>query len=90
MKTFVKDPDAVLDYTFNWAPWLANDTIASSTWTVESGITIVPASESFIDTETTLFLSGGSVNMKYEVTNKITTAASRTDERTMLIRVRDR
>jgi len=91
MKAFVKDPDATLDYSFDWGPWLgATDTILTSTWTVDSGLTVVPASESFDDTTTTAFLSGGAVNMKYNVTNRITTNGSRTDERSILIRVRDR
>lgn len=91
MKAFVKDPDATLDYSFDWGPWLMNDTIATSTWTINtSGLSVVPASESFTDTVTTMFLTGGAVNEKYVVTNTITTAGSRTDERSILIRVRDR
>jgi hypothetical protein len=90
MKAYVKDPDATLDYSFDWGPWLMNDIIQSSTWIVDSGITIVPSSESFDDTVTTVFLSGGAEGMKYNVTNRIVTQGSRTDERSILIRVRDR
>jgi hypothetical protein len=90
MKTFVKDPDAILDYSFDWGPWLVNDTITSSTWIVESGITVVPGSELFTDTVTTLFLQDGTVDAGYEVTNRVVTAASRTDERTILIRIKQR
>ena len=90
MKSFVKDPDAILDYTFDWGPWLGVDTISTSTWVAESGITIVPASEAIVGNLTRLYLSGGSVNMGYEITNRITTVDSRTEERTILIRVRER
>jgi len=91
MKTFVKDPDATLDYSFDWGPWLVTDVIASSTWSINnSGLSIVGASEDYDDTTTTVFLTGGADGEKYEVTNRITTAASRTDERTILIRVRQR
>jgi len=91
MKGFVKDPQATLDYSFDWAPWLGIDTIVSSNWAVSnSGLSIVPASESFDDTTTTLFLTGGAVGETYEITNTITTNASRTDERTIQIKVRDR
>jgi hypothetical protein len=90
MKTFVKDPQATLDYSFDWGPWLVSDIIETSTWIAESGISIVNGSESFTDTITTLYLTGGSNNQKYEVTNRITTEGSRTDERTMLIRVRNK
>jgi hypothetical protein len=91
MKGFVKDPEATLDYTFDWSPWLGNDTITSSSWAInKSGLTIVPASESFDDTTTTLFLTGGAEGEDYKVTNTITTNASRTDERTVEINVRHR
>jgi len=90
MKAFVKDPDATLDYSIDWGPWLQNDIIQTSTWIVDSGISIVPASESFDDTVTTVFLTGGSANEKYNVTNRIETQGSRTDERSFLVRVRDR
>jgi len=40
MTRFLKDPDAVLDYGFDWSDWLADgETISTSTWTVETGIT---------------------------------------------------
>ncbi len=90
MKAFVKDPDATLDYSFDWGPWLQNDTISTSNWTVESGISIVPASETFDTTTTTAFISGGAEGEKYLVTNRITTVGSRTDERSFIIRVRQR
>lgn len=90
MKGFVKDPQAVLDYKFDWGPWLQNDTIATSTWIVDSGIDIVPASESFDTTTTTVFLQNGTEGNNYSLTNRITTAASRTDERTIQIKVRQR
>ena len=90
MKGFVKDPDATLDYSIDWSLWLANDTISSSSWVVESGIDIVPASETFDDTTTRLFLSGGAVGGKYTITNQITTNGSRTDERSFEITVKER
>jgi len=90
MKGFVKDPDATLDYSFDWSPWLGADTIVSSSWTAESGITIVSASESFTDTITTLFISGGTVGENYTLKNSITTNASRSDDRSIEIRIRER
>ena len=90
MKGFVKDPDSTLDYSFDWALWLDGDTIASSTWVIDSPLTIVPASQSFTDTITLVFISGGVDKIDYELRNTIVTAGSRTDERTMEIRVRQR
>ena len=32
-RNFTKDPDAVLDYEFDWSAWLGTDTIATHTVT---------------------------------------------------------
>ena len=39
LTTFLKDPEAVLDYTVDWGIWLDTDTISTSNWTVPAGIT---------------------------------------------------
>ena len=53
MKGFVKDPDATLDYSFDWSPWLGTDTISTSQWFIDSsGLSIVPASETIYDNST--------------------------------------
>lgn len=83
---FIKDPDAVLDYTINWAAWLDGDTISTSTWTVADGITI--DSEAETTTTTTVWFSGGTVGQDYNATNHIVTVAGREDDRTICIRVR--
>jgi hypothetical protein len=85
---FVKDPDAVLDYNFDWTPWLAGDTITSSSWVAESGITV--DSDGFTATMTTVWLSGGAAGEKYEITNTIGTSNGRSEDRTFRIRVREK
>jgi len=87
-QTFVKDPSAVLDYTVDWSDWLDTDTIATSEWTVPSGIT--KDSDTNTDTTATVWLSGGTAGENYSVTNTITTAGGRTDQRTIHIQVRER
>ncbi len=88
MRTYTKDPNAVLEYTNNWADWLGVDTIATSAWTVPTGIT--KDSDSSSSTATTIWLSGGSAGTKYSLTNRITTAAGRTEDRTIRISVQER
>jgi hypothetical protein len=86
---FKKDPSAVLDYSIDWTPWLpSGDTIATSTWVAETGITIDSTANS--TTKTTVWLSGGTAGTIYKVTNTITTAGGRTDERTLHIIVTNR
>lgn len=89
VQTYLKDPDAVLDFGFKWSDWLATgETISTSTWTVETGIT--EDSTAKTDVKTSIWLSGGTAGTTYEVTNKIVTSQSRTDERTLSIRVVER
>ncbi|AIY17795.1 hypothetical protein GUY44_07230 [Pimelobacter simplex] len=89
MANFTKDPDADLDYTRDWAPWLAGgDTIETSTWIVEDGID--HSRESHTDTAATIWLTGGTVGRTYSVTNRITTTSGRTDDRTFTIEIRQR
>jgi hypothetical protein len=53
-----KDPDEVLDYMIDWTARLAaGETIASASWSVDSGLTV--DSFSHTDTATTIWLSDG-------------------------------
>lgn len=88
MRQFEKDPDAILDYTVDWSRWLGTDTIATSQWTVPTGLTEVTATNT--PTSATVWLSGGTAGQAYTVTNRITTSGGRTDERSVVINVRDR
>ena len=80
---FTKDPDEVLDYKIDWEDWLGTDTIIASTWVATTGLTI--DSDSFTSTYSIVVLSGGTLNNKYFVTNHITTASGREDDRTITI-----
>jgi len=81
--TFIKDPDAVLDYTINWAAWLDSDTISDSSWTVPSGLT--KSTEFISDTLVTLWLIGGTAGTTYNILNHITTAGGREEDQTLEI-----
>lgn len=87
--TFIKNDDAVLDYPMSWAAWLGSDTIADAEWTVPSGLT-TPKAATVTTTTATVWLGGGTIGEDYRVTCKITTAAGRVDERSILVRVRPR
>jgi len=89
LAAYTKDPDAILDYSNDWSSWLVTgDTIASSQWLPASGITI--DNDSLTTTLTTVWLSGGTTGSRYSLTNRITTAQGRTDDRTIVIVVRQR
>jgi hypothetical protein len=86
--TFTKDPNAVLDYTVDWTRWLAGDQIASSAWLVPTGLTKMADSKT--GSSATVWLSGGTAGQSYTVTNRITTAAGRTEDRSFIARVEER
>ena len=89
MSIYVKDPQSVLDYGFDWSDWLADgETILTSTWTVTTGLT--KDSDSSNDTATTIWVSGGTAGTSYTITNHITTSAGREDDRSHVLKVKDR
>lgn len=85
---FNKDPDAVLDFGIPWADWLAGDTILTSTWLVPTEITSTLATNT--TTQTTIWLSGGTVGTEYALRNRITTAGGRTQDQTIYITIEER
>lgn len=84
-----KDPDARLDWVWDWNEWLdEGETIEESTFIASVGITI---DDSSVTTKTaTVWLSGGTAGQVYQVTNRISTTAGRIDDRSITIRVTER
>lgn len=88
--TILKDPQAVLDYIFDWSAWLADitDTISSHAMTLETGITL--DSSAVVSDTVVAWVSGGTAGVTYRVTCQITTTGGRTDERSIFIKVKER
>jgi hypothetical protein len=86
----IKDKDSLLDYTHLWSEWLAevSDAIVDSTWVADDGIVI--ENQSNTTTEATVWLSGGSVGNQYSIVNEIETAGGRIDNRTLIVKVREK
>lgn len=93
MRTFFKDPGDILDWVFDWSNWLSTgETISTSTVTAATGITLGSGSNgasapTHDSTTATFWLLGGTDGQKYRVTNQITTSASRTVERSIVVQV---
>lgn len=97
---FSKDPNAVLDYTWDWKAltngtgtenWLSSsETIASKTVTVPSGLTLDTSTNTA--SKVTAWISGGSIGVTYEVVCRIVTNSvpARTDERSIFITIKER
>ncbi|PKN85911.1 MAG: hypothetical protein CVU46_09510 [Chloroflexi bacterium HGW-Chloroflexi-8] len=91
MADFIKDIEAVLDYIADWSAWLAEgETILTAT--VSSlGACVVDSSEiSNADSAVTFWISGGIKNKECVIRCKITTSASRTDARSIVILCKDK
>jgi len=88
--TIAKDPNAVLDYSWDWTDWLAPMTDAISSFTVlaSSGLTVV---SSAVDAGiVSAFLSGGVLGAVETATCRIVTTGGRTDDRTIYLRIVER
>ncbi|MGV1048216.1 MAG: hypothetical protein ACOYD4_06805 [Solirubrobacterales bacterium] len=83
-QSYIKDPDATLDYTVDWSQWLGEDTIDVSDWVVATGLTEDSATNT--TTTATIWLTGGVPGQNYDVTNRITTTGGRVDDRTIRVR----
>jgi len=88
---FSKDPNATLDFGFDWSQWLATgESISSYTITVSGSTTLTKISDTNTSGSVIVWLSGGTSGSRYEVACLITTSANRTDERTIKLDIRNR
>lgn len=84
-----KDPQATLDYPFDWSAYLAplSDSLVTATFTASSG-TITD--DTLVDAIATAWVSGGVVGTTITLTCHITTLGGRIDERSVFIKIRER
>ena len=89
--TINKDPNAVLDYTFDFTDWLAtaSDSIASASFPVTVGV-VVNSSGVVAGKRVTAWISGGTVWSPASVTVRVVTSGGRTDERTINFKITER
>lgn len=83
-----KDPNAVLDYTFDWQRWLQSGETISTVTVTGTNVTIDSNSET--GGVVTVWLSGGTAGTEATVAVKIATSDSRTDERSLALPVAER
>lgn len=90
MASFKKDPNATLDYTFDWGPYLTpiTDTIVSVVWVPSAGITVTSSSSTAVTA--TAFISGGTIGAVETLTCRVTTAGGRIDDRTIELEIVER
>ena len=88
--TITKDPDSVLDYTWDWEDWLDDitDTLSSHSLVPETGITV--DSSSIVAKTVVAWISGGTAGTTYRVACRVVTAGGRTDDRSIYIKIKER
>jgi hypothetical protein len=90
MRTFTKDPQAKLDYGWDWTEWLGTDSIQSATVTVspnDGSLHVVNTTTS--GTKVVAVVSGGNPGQRYALTCHITTTGGLEDERTIYLDIHD-
>lgn len=88
MITFIKDPDATLDYTVDWSQWLQpGERISTVSWNLGG---LGPGGESNTETHAVKFITGGTAGTDYTVRCRITTTQARTEDRSFIISVQER
>jgi len=88
-ETWVKDPEATLDYIWDWSDYLgALDQLVTADFSATPGLDIV--SSVVHETEAEVWLGGGTDGNAYDVTCHIETLGGRRDERTARIQCQHR
>jgi hypothetical protein len=80
-----KAPTAVMPVVLDWSEWLGSETISSSSWVVEAGLTI--SATQFTTTTTTAWLTGGVLGETYILTNTVVTSTGRTEPRAVVVKL---
>jgi hypothetical protein len=90
--TITKDPNATLDYTFDWTAWLApleGDTIIAAELLADPALTIT--AQSIVGGNKVIaYISGGTAGELHQVTCRITTLGGRIDDRSFYLRMLDK
>lgn len=87
-KSYTKHYQSILDFSVDRGAWLAGDTLLSSYWTLPPQLT---NNGTFFTPEglSTIWIGGGVVGMKYEITNTVITTDGATDVRCIYIVITD-
>ena len=82
-----KSSGEVLDFQHDLSAELGTDTISTSAWVVDTGLTV--DSNSRTDTVATIWVSGGTNGQTYGLINTAVTVAGRTHIKEFFLRVQE-
>jgi len=98
-----KDPDEIVDFSIDWSRFLDTDTISSVDWFIDAadgtktqvtnadivnGLQFVSGTNT--QTVSTIRVSLGTTNTRYNITCRITTATGLRYERSVFLRIREK
>jgi len=84
---FPLDPDADLDFGFDWSDWLAiGETISSSSWTLTPATGLTQHTDAHSNTIATVWLKEVVAGATHRVTNSIVTSDGRKDDRSFYVK----
>ena len=90
--TKIKDPDAILNYTWDWVDWLNNfetpDIIVSHQILLANSPSAVVVGSSVLGSKVTAIISGGAPGEKLAATCRINTAGGYTDDCTIYLKMK--
>jgi len=92
MKTFEKDPDAVLDYYWDWTDWLSEGEAIDEATFESSSEDLVVDSYTIAGSKVLAVISGGTGGANPIITCRITTNGTppKTDDRSVRFEIRER
>jgi hypothetical protein len=88
----IKDPATKRPFDWDWSSWCENEgtDLATAEWSAPDGITIEDVPPSIItDNVATVWISGGTAGVPYDVTCAITTESGIEDEWSMTIKIEE-
>jgi hypothetical protein len=90
VKVYTKDPDEHLDYGWDWTQRLDDgETINDSEWILDL-VDLIDTAETIDGAKAVVWLAGGTLGRRYQVTNRVTTSEDRTFDWSFLLDIRDR
>ena len=88
----VKDPDARLDYSVDWGPFLASvpgDSIFSAEWVDAGDSLLTIEDEGVVGNYHACFISGGALGTTYRITSRITTTEGRVQDQSFALLIEE-
>lgn len=94
-----KDPDELLDFDIDWAGTASDpgrafgDALLTSLWEISTDTDdtfLIIGSTSFSAIATKIWLSGGTLNRQYKITNEVTTTGGRIMNKSGLLTIKEK